>query len=218
MLDWRSGRSGLWRSTPDDLIRAVAMRVAEDPSGSRLDAIRQDLTTISRKLADAETLFAISMQQHLMSNFQNEAQLRGSTATKKELLEALRTYLETDLARVTVALAHVLRASLYAGASDSGTEIQQKARFVAEKFAVAIQLYIDIVRKIAESDWDLTTGKGPNYLWDLQVAFLIGEDHTVLGRPASIVTSDNDIIEAARVRRMGETVHSFAVYRKSLGL
>jgi hypothetical protein len=216
--------SGLWDVVPtnllmtDDLIRAAAMRVSEDPSESGLNTIRKDLTTLARKLTDAETSFAVSMQQHLMSNVQKEANLAGSTATTKELRTALCTYLDTDLAHEAVALAHVLRASSYCPTSDSRAEIERKARFVAQKFPVAIQLYIDIVKKIAESNWDLTTGKGPNYLWDLQVAFLIGDDHTVLGRPTSVVTSDRDIIEAARSRKMGNAVQNLAEYRKSLGL
>lgn len=212
----------LWQVTPDelvhtdDLLRAIAARVADDPSESGLDTFRQDLVAVARRVEESEKRFATSMQQHLMANMLDDARARGSDASRKELLRTFVQYLDTPLAREAVGTAHVLRALSYTDIDQSKEEIQDKAKWVAEKFAVAVTLYIDIVRKITKSNWDLTTGKGPNYLWDLQVAFLIGEEHLIDRRPASIVTSDDDIVRAATSRGMGSLILSYRAYRTCL--
>lgn len=212
----------LWDVTPkklletDDLLRGIAARVAQDPSEAALDRIRQDLVAVSHKVKDAERDFAMSMQQHLMANLEAEACARGSRPSRKDLLRAYVGNLGTERAREAVALAHVLRAMSYTEVTETPEETQQKARWVADKFRVAVTLYTEVVGKITRSDWDLTTGKGPNYLWDLQVAFLVGNEHSVEGRPATIVTDDEDIVGAAATSGARSVIMSYQEYRQSI--
>lgn len=212
----------LWGLTPkelldsDDLLRGIAARVAHDPSEPALDQIRQDLATVARKFAAAEARFAVSMQEHLIDRIEADARARGWTASRKELLRAYVANLSTERAREAVAMAHVLRAMSYAKVNESPSGLREKAKWVADKFPVAIALYTDLVRKIAQSGWDPATGKGPNSLWDLQVAFLLGPEHSIQRRPVTVVTADRDIYCAAVASGVGTVVMDYQQYRRSL--
>src|SRR5690606_34730708 len=95
-------------------------------------------------------------------------------------------------------------------------DVDGMARYIARNFAVAIELYVRLTRKIAESNWDLTKGKGANYLWDLQVAFLVGPNHTFQDRPAVVVTSDKAIRKAAEAGGVADLILDYGMYRQSL--
>ena len=212
----------LFHATPervsrnDDLVRAMARRVADDPSDAGLEKIRADLQTVSRLTDEAESVFARSMRQHLMDDMTTNVRARGHGYTRKELLDSFREYLVTEVSAQVVAEAHVSRAADILDRVLEPSELHDMARWLTEKFPVPIEMYRQVVRKIAESNWDLTEGKGANLLWDLQVAFLIGEEHTVSGRPTVVVTGDKEILKAAKACGAESRVLSLNDYREQL--
>lgn len=213
----------LWDRWPDDLlqvdntIRGLAQAVADDPSEEGLDRIRDDLKLAAETVERAEQIFVEGMRQHLIENLRAELREVAEAATRKEVLSAYRAFLDSDLSRSRVAEVHVRRAMSYLDAvNDSDEEIARKAERVADFFSVTIELYVIVARGIAEDDWDLSKGKGGNYLWDLQVTFLIGSEHTIQGRPMRVVSADKRIIEAAEEARVTELVQPYQKYRGEL--
>lgn len=213
----------LWGRWPDDLqkmdntIRGVAQAVADGPSDENLETFREDLMLSAEAVDRAEQAFAMSMRQHLIKNLRAELDEATKGATRKEVLDAFRKYLDSDRARRMVAEAHVRRAMSHLGdITDSDEEIGRKGERIERWFSVAIELYVRIVRKIAESNWDLTAGKGGNYLWDLQVAFLVGKEHEIQGRRTLVVSADKEIIAAAADAGVTDVVQPYEDYRGTL--
>jgi hypothetical protein len=200
----------------DDLIGAMTKRVAEDPTEDHLDAIRTDLRKVRDICRRQETEFAHDMQRHLMDQMEKSCRARGASQPRKELLTGFRDYLATELSSEVVAMAHVLRAASHAGQELADQELKKMSRWLMAKFPVPISMYKQICRKIAESNWDLTQGKGANLLWDLQVSFSIGDEHTVLGRPTIVVTRDKEIVTAAVACGVESRVLDLDTYRTSL--
>lgn len=200
----------------DDLIRAIVLRVSEDPSEEALEEFREDLQEVAVLAAETERTFSEGTKRYLMENVEESARQLGFDGERATLRRAFLDYLDTPQAFEQTAEAHVLRAQDSLSLEDTPEVLGEKARFVADGFAVGIRLYLQLVRKIVESNWDLTQGKGANLLWDMQVAFLIGRDHTFAGRPCAVVTGDRAIIAAAAAARLRDTILDYGDYRSQL--
>jgi len=200
----------------DDLIRAIALRVSEDPSEQALGGFREDLREVSRLAAETERTFSEGTERYLMDNVEKSAREMGFDGGRADLRRAFLAYLDTPQAFEQTAEAHVLRAQDNLSLEDTPEVLGEKARFVADGFAVGIGLYLQLVKKIVESNWDLTQGKGANLLWDMQVAFLIGRDHTFADRPCAVVTGDRAIVSAAVAAGLGDAILDYGDYRSQL--
>ena len=211
----------LWDEWPeplvhnDDMIRAIAFEIGEDPSEEALERLRPDLQMVSRVMAETEQMFAEGTRAYLMTHVEQAARDLGVVADPGELRAASLAYLETDQAREQLSEAHVLRARDHTSISESAEETRERARLVAKEFEAGIRLYIAMMKKILVSNWDLTKGgKGANLLWDMQVAFLVGRNHAIEGRPVFLVSGDRAIVDAASEAGLSEGVMSFDAYRE----
>ena len=209
---------GLWPGTllhNDDMIRAIALRIGEDPSEDAMQQLRPDLEMVSRVMAETERTFAESTRAYLMPQIEASATELGLTTDRGDLRTDSLAYLETEQARELVAEAFVLRARDHTSVRETAEETRERARFVAKEFEAGIRLYVAMMKKILVSNWDLTKGgKGANLLWDMQVAFLVGKGHAVQGRSVFLVSGDRAIVDAAHEAGLGEDVMSFDVYRE----
>ena len=213
----------LWDEWPDalshsdDMIRAIALRISEDPSEVAMEQMRPDLRRVSEVMVKTERTFAEGTRAYLMPQIEASAKELGLAADTGDLRTASLAYLETEQARELVAEAHVLRARDHTAIEETAEETRERARFVAKDFEAGIRLYVAMMKKILRSNWDLTKGgKGANLLWDMQVAFLVGKNFTVQGRPVSLVSGDRAIVDAASEAGLGEDVMSLDAYRERL--
>lgn len=197
----------------DDMIRAIALRVSEDPSDAALDYIRPDLMMVREELQKTEAAFAEGTNAYLMPAIEASAKELGLDVDTTELRKASLEYLDTAKARELVAEAHVLRAMDHTSIEETAEGLAEKAKLVADGFEVGIRLYVHLMKKILVSHWDLTKGKGANLLWDMQVAFLIGKHQALQGRPLLVVSGDRAIVDAAVDAGVGDAVLSYEAYR-----
>jgi hypothetical protein len=200
----------------NDLIRAVAKRVAENPEEEALEQIRADLRTVADVVATAEAEFVDAVREHVVLGFNPEAKDWNPFPTDSELRRSFLNYLDSDLASFAIARMHVLRCQRLVGVSESVEEIDQKAHWVLHNFPVAIQFYKHLTRKIAESGYDLSGIDGGNNYWDMSVAFCVTRANTVEGRTLRLVTGDRALVRAAVSAGAGEAVLVYQLYRERL--
>jgi hypothetical protein len=217
--------TALWGQVPgelvanDDFIRALALRVSEDPSEVALDTFRDELCRVAEKFAETEREFAKGTEPHLMSSVEVAARDLGYVGDRSELRQQYLKYLDTKPAFEAVARAHVLRARDHTTLGEGEAGVDDRARWVADAFEVAIRVYLEMVKKILTSNWVLGLGgKGANLLWDMQVGFLVGQDHRCQGRPIWVVTGDRDIVDAAAAAGAGDVILDYGEYRKRLNI
>ncbi len=87
---------------------------------------------------------------------------------------------------------------------------------VAAAFRVAFELYRAVLRRVIVDGVDVSRTKYRNWIWDLHIAFLIGDFTVFNNRPVSFVTDDKMIVEAARTADLGDYVRSFDDYSQAL--
>lgn len=162
----------------DDLVRELAERLEEEPSEEMLDRFRDDLLTVAGRLEAWRESFAASMREHM----------------------------EKPLSAETVARAHVRRAASHVPDDVPDAELTRMAEWLARKFGVAVAMYRQIVEDTREAGATLTSGRAAELLWNLQVAFLVGETHKLEGKPAVVVSGDDDIVRAAKACGLGAKV------------
>lgn len=212
----------LWGEWPDELltldnvVRELAWRVAQNPTTEQLEASRPDLRVLAEEVRQSEKRFTEGMKIHLIDHVRNGLKEEHAGASRKAVLNEYRERLASEQVRRTVAEAHVRRAMSYLSRADDDTEIAQKAAFVETNFGVAIALYTDLARTIAESNVDLDNKRASNHLWDLQLAFLVGNQHMIAGRPMTLVSSDGNIVKAAERMNVQDAVISYDAYRRRL--
>lgn len=168
----------------DDRVRSVVERIADDPSEETLDACRDDLRTIRDRTRKWRDSFAESLKEHI----------------------------DTPLSAETVAQAHVRRAESHVADELSDAELRRKSDWLARKFAVTVSMYRQIVEEAREEERTLTSERTASLLWNLQVLFLIGEVHKLDGKPATVVSGDDEIVAAARSCGLGAKLISVLRY------
>jgi hypothetical protein len=102
----------------------------------------------------------------------------------------------------------------------SDEELKEKAHMVLDVFPVPVHLMSALLQKIA-MDPNFNIGnpdkKRWNFVWDSQLTFSIGTSHQVAGAPVFFVTSDAEVITAAKAAGCEQRVLALPDYLKSLG-
>ncbi|MBW3534128.1 MAG: hypothetical protein KY453_02750 [Gemmatimonadetes bacterium] len=168
----------------DDRVRSLVERLAEEPSEAMLDTFRDDFGVVAERLEAWRDSFAASLKEHM----------------------------ETPLSIETVAEAHVQRAASHVSDDVSEAELRRMVDWFARKFEVAVAMYRQIVEDTREEGGTITSERAAELLWNLQVAFLIGETHKLDGKPAVVVSGDDDIVKAAKASGLGAKVISVLRY------
>ncbi len=168
----------------DDRVRAVAARLAEEPSEAMLDAHRDELVTLQERASSWREAFA----------------------------DALKEHIDRPLTAEAVARAHVQRAASHVPEEVADEELGRMTDWLARKFDVAVAMYRQIVEDAQDAGTPLTSERAAELLWNLQVAFLVGETHALDGRPVTVVSGDDDVVKAARACGLESKVVSVLRY------
>jgi hypothetical protein len=103
---------------------------------------------------------------------------------------------------------------------NSDEDLKQKAQLVLAGFPVPFHLMSALLQKIAmDPNFNLSNPdkKRWNFVWDSQLTFSIGSSHTIAGVPLFFVTSDAEILAAAKSANCGEQVIALREHLKSVG-
>ena len=102
----------------------------------------------------------------------------------------------------------------------SEADLNLKKKIVLDAFPVPVKLMSSLLQKIA-MDPNFKLGdpnhKRWNYIWDNQLTFSIGKSHQVADAPLYFVTSDGEVINAAKDANCQERVLALPDYLKSVG-
>jgi hypothetical protein len=102
----------------------------------------------------------------------------------------------------------------------SGEDLKKKARIVLDAFPVPVHLMSSLLQKIAmDQNFKLHSPdrKRWNFIWDTQLTFSIGNSHQIGDAPIFFVTSDGEILGAAKAAKCQERVLALPHYLESIG-
>jgi hypothetical protein len=110
----------------------------------------------------------------------------------------------------------------YGNAALHAQQLSQDAGVVLTEFGGAVGLYGEIVKRIVETGCNLENKKRcrANWIWDIQVLTGAGLELAVAGMPLllHVVTTDQDMLNAAQHAGIAPRVLSYADYRAQLGM
>ena len=102
----------------------------------------------------------------------------------------------------------------------SAEDLKQKARIALDAFPVPVHLMSGLLQKIAmDQNFKLNNPdrKRWNFVWDTQLTFSIGNSHQIGDAPIFFVTSDGEILNAAKAANCHERVLALPHYLESVG-
>lgn len=102
----------------------------------------------------------------------------------------------------------------------SSDELEKKIKIMLEVFPVPFHLMSVLLQKmVMDKELNLSNPKQKrwNFVWDSQLAFSIGASHEIAGVPIFFVTSDAEVLGAAKAARCDNRVLSLRDYQRSVG-
>jgi len=102
----------------------------------------------------------------------------------------------------------------------SAEDLKSKAKLVLDAFPVPVHLMSSLLQKIAmDQNFKLNNPdkKRWNFIWDTQLTFSIGNSHKIGDAPIYFVTSDAEVIAAAKAAKCDSRVLSLKDYLASVG-
>jgi hypothetical protein len=115
-----------------------------------------------------------------------------------------------------MAAANVRKARRLLGMDPNSEPSPESVALVASAFRAPLELYRAVLRRVVLDGVDVSRTKYRNWIWDLHIAFSIGDFTVFGGRSIRFVSNDKMILEAAASVALGDVVCSFEDYSASL--
>lgn len=194
----------------------TARLVGETDTDDVLSQLDDTLRSCVETVDSIEDNFVQDMAQFVVQGFDPQARSWDALKKNPDLLIRVIAYLESGRSLTTLARAKVDLARRIVGRDLLAPVHDDEVETVINAFRCHLELYRRIVRKIVETGCDVTKSKNRNWVWDLQIAFALG-DYTVRnGFVTDLVTGDADFAAAGKAAGFGDRVLSFDQYSARL--
>lgn len=185
--------------------------------GESLTEIEDGLYELNKNIQESENLFVSDMWNYVVKTANPQAQDWQDVRNDSKARNKALTYLKSNDPILNTAKGLVIKAMLILNESDTKEDVTDKAEYLINIFGVHIKFYHQILEKILIGGANVEKKSRPNWIWDLQLAFYIGEKSSILGRQTYLVTSDKEIIKSAEESGCGEYVLTTDEYLGSIG-
>lgn len=138
--------------------------------------------------------------------------LKSDKAGRQKYLAEVRS----PLMRWHIALGLAMKARAMIGKPVQDPGLKEDADKVLEAGGASIALYQAILERIVSTGCDVSKRARANWLWDMQIAFAIGQDFGTPPAPLLLVTSDGAVLDAAKTASVQVHVKSLTDYLAAL--
>lgn len=197
-------------------ISKICKYLSQDTSEEHIEAIREDLIEIQSKVLQIEEGFINDMMNYIVQGFDPTATDWNPLKSDKTKRKKVLAFLNSEISLKFLASALVVKSANLLQKTIDQSELDSMRDFVFDKFQTPLFLYNEIAKRIITTGCDLTKKNRSNWIWDIQISFSAGLQHTINGNSVTLVTGDKDIIEAANKSGCRDFVKSLNDYRISL--
>lgn len=195
-------------------IGQICRYIYDNDADDDLGSIRSELTKIKQVVDKTEDQFINDVFSCVVRSINpiatNWQIFESDNAEKRRLLN----YLDSSDSSIVLAAAQVERFRSVAKVEDVPDGILEKAQLIAARFPTALMLYKEILRRIVKTGCDLTKKSRANWIWDMQIGFLVGGD--IRGKVLALVTDDRDILRSAVASGTRKSVLKLSEFHKLL--
>lgn len=200
------------------LLSRIAAEVCIAADSDPLTRLSAVLTATQSQVELARKDFISDVWTHVVQTANPAASNWSPLAGNSALLANASSYLKSEQARLAVAHALWIKAHLLSGVPIPNPVVLNDLRDLAAKFEVAIDLYLDLARRLwGRAGPDLTKRKHSNTIWDLNIAFVLS-DGRMGGLQTCLVTDDGGVRAAASRMGYSDRVLKLGEYLALLGV
>lgn len=196
----------------------IAKEIHRNSSDTNITKFKDTLTEISSKRNESKFLFVDDFKKFIMEEFELTTFSWSPLKSDKSKRKVYLRFLETDQFKKVIAKSFVLKSAILARRENnlSEDETNRMIDLVQNVFETPIELFIELLRRLAISGLDLSKKKRENYLFDIQIVFSISKGMILNERTPVLITNDNDIIQAANKVRCVDQCYSINRYQRLL--
>ena len=206
----------LQHSDTTEKLAKIYSYISHFQSESAIERIRGDLKEIANNVEQTERQFIADMMSYVVLGFNQNTQDWAPLRQDKNVRNQVLTFLNSRASLQLLAKAKVIKAHLLLNKNIDNLQFDDMENYVLENFEAPLQLYNEIVRRIVMTGCDLSKKKRSNWIWDIQIAFVVGSCHRINDHLVRLVTGDGEIVEAANRVNCGNAVYSLQSYIDAL--
>ncbi len=211
------------RSEQFALHEYLVRRVLESTDHADLVDVQPSLLEIAQRCASVEAAFADDLSTFLVKAIASTAGIAEQDADWRTIHESpslrndVLAFCNANKGYYDVACAFAVRAANEGNVQLTPDLLDEAARAILRSFPTPVELYNEVVRRIALNATDMTISKNANSIWDIQISFVASDTMAIAGRPVLLVTNERMILEAARQCGQGNHIMDIREYKTLLG-
>lgn len=200
--------------TTQALAKFTAM-VANTPPGPLPPLMAKDSKTLADILHARETAFIADMKS-VVNRLNPAASDWNPLGADPSSRDARLKDVRSPKMPWSIALGHVLKARTQLGMPTAAPTLEDETDAVLKAGSASITLYRDILERLVATGCDMTKKARQNWIWDMQIAFAVGQDFGDPPKPLVLVTGDGAILDAAKASGLDTFVCRLPDYLASL--
>lgn len=213
----------LFQVVPNELevttqaLSRFAKEVAECGHGDIPPTLRRKAAIIKKQVMARESNFIIDMRdvaQTLNPNHIGWNPFKNDPEARDSVLKFIRK----DEFILYASKIYVIKAHKMSNRSSNSEVINDMAEHLKDHIRPSLELYREILIRLVSTGVNIERRSRCNWLWDMQIAFGIGETFNEPPHILHLITSDDDIIQAARAAKCDDYVFTITAYLDKLGL
>ncbi|MCW9706531.1 hypothetical protein [Fodinibius salsisoli] len=182
-----------------------------------LSHISDHLNEISQRVEQSEKQFVKDMWNYVVKTAKSDAKDWDDVRDDSDAREEAMKYLRSADQELNTAKGLVIKTMNILNIKQTQEVINDKARYLSKIFDAHIKLYSQILEKILLGGANVENKSRPNWIWDLQLSFYIGEESSIDGRKTYLITSDGEILKAAEEANSSDYVFELNEYLQMIG-
>jgi hypothetical protein len=179
---------------------------------------RKLVRVLSKHVARTEAAFLDDMYRFVAKPLNPQIKSWADLVKRPDLAKPVLAFLNGVAAKDFFARALAAKSADLLGLKPTSADLDAASTSITASFGVALALYNEIIKRILIAGCRLTRNSRENWFWDLHLALCVGSGHSVFGHPLKLVTSDADVVNAAKSAGCAPLVQDLAAYKSSLGL
>jgi len=197
-------------------ISSLCKYINENDFDKNLDGIRAGLKLTEKFVVDEKNRFIDHYKrliQFIDPNARNWRIYKDNKAIKKKNLN----FLNSEMSYIELSKHEAQRIGNLANIKMTKKQIKELSEYIRKNFRLHLELKIEIIRRMIISGFDLSNKRRSNLYWDLHIAACVFKNSHPTQTELSLVTSDNEILKAARKIGYNKEVITLRDYLINLG-
>jgi len=205
------GRFPASNAQTNEALAQLARAIALSQSGPLHHSVIKQCAEIGKFIDEGERNFVADLANAVQWLNPSCAGWEPFSKDRQKRKRALAIVRSDDM-KTGIAATQVIKARRLLGEKEDGPDLEGMANAVLAHAPVAVALYRQIVELLISNGVDVSKKEHPNWIWDIQIVFGLGEELQGGLPKLTLITADKAIARAATEASVGGSVLRLADY------